>query len=106
MISTKGITLTPTGSVCINPDCREPLLLELMGAPNADACFHCAPDQFMPGYEHPRWRGYECPNCQRMLVVGETVGRVAPLCVDCYAAGTWGDETFRCEMPRANPFPF
>jgi hypothetical protein len=90
MIGTEGITLTPTGLVCANPDCGEPLLVELMGAPNADLCFKCDFEQFKPGHEFPRWRGFECANCNCLLTVGDVIGRVAPICRSCYSAGTWG----------------
>ncbi len=86
MIGTKGLNLTASGMYCINIECRAPLFLELMGAPNAELCFECDSGQFEPGAVHPRWRGYECPNCRRMLQVGQAVGRVAPVCKDCYLA--------------------
>jgi len=94
VIGTKGITLTKSPMYCINLECGAPLFLELMGAPNAELCFECDNWQFEPGAQHPRWRGYECPNCRCMLKVGEAIGRVAPLCKGCYLAGTSGADLY------------
>ena len=47
----EGIRLTQA-SVCCNPECRAPLYVELMAAPDHEACFDCDPEQFREGW-HP-----------------------------------------------------
>lgn len=48
----KGIRLTDSGRRCCNPACAVPLYVELMAAPDAEACFECEPEQFREGW-HP-----------------------------------------------------
>jgi hypothetical protein len=48
----KGIVLTDSGLRCCNPACRAVLYVELMAAPDHEACFECDPEQFREGW-HP-----------------------------------------------------
>lgn len=48
----KGIALTDSGMRCCNPACGAVLYVELMAAPDAEACFDCDPQQFREGW-HP-----------------------------------------------------
>jgi hypothetical protein len=49
----KGIHLTDSGMRCCNPSCRAVLYVELMAAPDHEACFDCEPEQFREGW-HPQ----------------------------------------------------
>jgi hypothetical protein len=46
----KGIVLTSSGMHCCNPACRAALYVELMAAPDHEACFECDPEQFREGW--------------------------------------------------------
>jgi hypothetical protein len=48
----KGIRLTDSGLRCCNPACQVVLYVELMAAPDAEACFDCDPEQYRAGW-HP-----------------------------------------------------
>jgi hypothetical protein len=46
----RGVKLTDSGLRCCNPACRAVLYVELMAAPDAEACFNCDPEQFREGW--------------------------------------------------------
>ena len=46
----KGLSLTPACVRCCNPACGRELFVELMAAPDAEACFECDPKHFREGW--------------------------------------------------------
>lgn len=44
------LSLTDSGMRCCNPACGAVLYVELMAAPDAEACFDCDPEQYREGW--------------------------------------------------------